>query len=1066
MTERVTPAGFFCFAKIGTLVGMVLRLVLRTYSFFLIGCLVFATSSLFAQSAWRHIGVNDGLAQGFVNAMLQDSRGFMWFGTSDGLSRYDGYSFKNYRNDPTDTTTISTGIVSALHECKSGLLWVGFLAGNIDIFDRATERFIHLDEVQWSPTIVPQLFSIAEDITGLHWVGREGEILLIEQTRNENTFLSSASFHVTVHKEGLKTGNQGNTIITYADHSGNIWVWNNSFIHIINRSLPHPPVFRRGVGQLSMSPGGMVEDQDGVFWFLIYDLLYSFLYSYNPATGVTTNINHEPLPVGKPRPIIAVDRSRFLWIVARDFLKINTRDTRQQTFIKSQTQGDQLRILIDRGDILWVGTNGFGIDQYNTAIERFGAIPRMKFPSLVMQTMEAVGFPRRKGITGDTSTYADLYNYSVFRDRNGNEWYPCVPSKDDLGGTIGDVVWYDSTAGTINKIRRQKRGEALTPQTFPISSYVKMLEDRTGVQWFIGWEALSAYDSVHNRFRHYLIHNGALGENNAWRDTWEFRITSPRKDNDGYFWFGVFQEGLFRFDPVTLALKRFSHNAHDTTSLSSNNVISLTEDPDEPEKFYWIGTEGGGLNKFEKTSGTCSRYTTRNGLPNNVIYTVFPDKNRKLWLSTNNGLCRLDPKTMTFKYYDIYDGLQGMEFNRERNFQTADGKIYLEGTGGVNIFYPEEITENPHIPPLVFTDLKIRGASVSWLDEHSPLKQSITETKEIVLPYDQNILTFEFAALDFSNSGSNEYSYRLEEYSEEWTKPSKDNSATFTNLNPGKYILHVRGSNNDGVWNEQGITLSLIILPPWYRTWWAYLGYVGIFFTVLIFFRRYDLKRIRLKDQLELAQVRANQLKEVDQLKMKFFQNISHEFRTPLTLILGPIEKLLNGSVPKDTVKRDLRLMRRNAQRLLRLINQLLDISKLEAGGMKLQASKGNIVAFIRGVTMSFHSLAERKEMFFDVQADAEEVEIYFDKEKMEKIVINLLSNAFKFTPDHGEITVVITSVSSFPRGEGQGVRAREAVKISVRDTGIGIPPEKLPHIFDRFYQVDSSSTRMQEGTG
>ncbi|TAK65757.1 MAG: hybrid sensor histidine kinase/response regulator, partial [Bacteroidetes bacterium] len=609
----------------------------------------------------------------------------------------------------------------------------------------------------------------------------------------------------------------------------------------------------------------------------------------------------------------------------------------------------------------------------------------------------------------------------------------------------------------------------LTPQQFPISIYVKMLEDKNGVQWFIGWNALSAYDSARQEFRHYIIEHGALAENKEWRASSECRITSPRKDKEGFFWFGVFQQGLFRFNPITLDLKRFSHDENDSTSISSNNVISIMEDPAEPHKYFWVGTEGAGLNKFEKATGKCIHVTTRNGLPNNVVYTIFPDTFGRLWMSTNNGLCRLDPKTMSFKYYDINDGLQGMEFNRERNFQAVDGKIYLEGTGGMNVFYPEEIIENPHAPNLVFTDFKLHGRSVSWLEPGSPLKQSITETKEIVLPYEQNILSIEFAALDFSNPRNNEYSYRLEGYSDEWTTPSKDHSATFTNLSPGSYTLRVRGSNNDGIWNETGISLSIIIMPPWYRTWWAYIGYAGIVLGALIIFRRYDLRRIRLKDQLELAHAKEAQLKEVDQLKMQFFQNISHEFRTPLTLILGPIEKLLNNVVPEETQKRDLRMMRRNAQRLLRLINQLLDLSKIEAGGITLQASKGNFVAFIRGVTMSFHSLAERKGIFFDIQTEVEEIELYFDKEKMEKIIINLLSNAFKFTPDHGEIVVSLTTPltpSPSPGGRGGGERGVRGVKVSVRDTGIGIPPEKLPRIFDRFYQVDSTSTRMQEGTG
>ncbi len=1030
------------------------------------GLLLAVTTGL-SQSAWRHIGVDDGLAQGYVGEIMQDSRGFIWFGTGDGLSRYDGYTFKNFRNDPGDSTTISTGIIFALHECKSsGLIWVGFLPGNIDIFDPSTEQFFHLREIQWTPTIVPHLFSIAEDTAGTHWVGRFGEFLEIKQTSKQQSNIRRASFQVTSHKEFQPySGKQEHketpdvdNVLTYADHSGGIWVWSNEKAHVINRLLQKPPEFQPGAYRLRMNHGGeIVEDRQGMLWFSISDSVKNYIYMYNPVTCITKRIFfQDALFQYEAQPRLVIDgHGNILLIGHQTPVKIDTRNPDRQEIIKAPYQIDVSSAIMDRGGILWVGSTGLGAERYNPAIERFGVLPQKLFLDLTKETVDKIGFPVLYKTINEITPYSSLYEYSVFRDNKGGEWYPSFSNFYRLT----EALYYNPTTHSTEKFIGQKIGEALSAEKFPFSQYPKFLEDRNGTSWFLGWNVMSAYDASAHRFRHYMIFNGKLLPNERWREREEFRISAARKDPDGSFWLAVYQEGVFHFDPITLQLKGFSHDENDTTSLSNNRTLAMVEDPSEPERFFWVGTEGGGVNKFEKATGRCSHVTTRNGMPNNVVYTVFADKNGKLWMSTNSGLCSLDPKTMTFKYYDVQDGLQGMEFNRERNFQAPDGRIYLEGTQGVNVFYPEEIMENSHIPQLVFTDLKIHGKSVSWKDADSPLKMSITTSKEIVLPYDQNILTFEFAALDFSNSGSNEYSYRLEGYSDEWTKPSKEHTATFTSLSPGAYTLHVRGSNNDAIWNEAGVSLSLIILPPWYRTWWAYSGYIALIITALYLFRRYDLKRIRLKDQLELANVKTSQLKEVDQLKMQFFQNISHEFRTPLTLILGPIEKLMNGTELAEPQKRDVRMMRRNAQKLLRLINQLLDISKIEAGGMKLQASKGNFVSFIRGITMSFHSLAERKEIFFDVHAVDENVEIHFDKEKMEKIITNLLSNAFKFTPDHGEIVVTL-SPTPLPKEEGQGVM------VSVRDTGIGIPPEKLPHIFDRFYQVDSTSTRMQEGTG
>jgi signal transduction histidine kinase/DNA-binding NarL/FixJ family response regulator len=1019
-----------------------------------------AATLAFSQSAWQHIGVNDGLAQGFVGAMLQDSRGFLWFGTKDGLSRYDGYTFKNYRPDPTDSTTITPDLVYALHECRSGLIWVGFYSGKIDLLDRSTEQFVHLRQVDPNPAEDTHLYSISEDTAGVHWVGRADGVYRIQKEGPSNENLAGG-FQITRKDEfRAKPGLQVSPVVTFADRSGGVWIWSNGEMHVLNRTLGPPPRIESGSHELRLTRNGILGSPDGKIFFFPYDIasVYNYYYSIDPHTGSTAKL---PLPEHFARAALLTsigDRSGNVFLSYGDsILSFNMRSPEKTKIVKSPNVLSLNAGLVDSSGVLWLGSTGLGVDKFNPAIEHFGTISGINLDRFLNATMAKIGFPRRGGINFDATPYADIYDCLVFSDHTGRKWYPWAPT--DYGkfgyGYYSDVSFYDPATAGVKSFHRVPEA-TLTPGTFPLSKPLKMLEDKNGTPWLLGSWVLSSFDSGSRSFKHYEIIDGELRPKqlSQMMNQDEFRITASRKDRDGTFWLCVFPQGLFRFDPVGLKLERFSNIPADTTSLSNNSVLSMAEDPTEPDRYLWIGTDGGGLNKFDKTTGRSSRLSTREGLPNNVIYTIFPDKKGNFWMSTNNGLCSMNPKTMAFHYYDIHDGLQGMEFNRENNFQTSDGRIYLEGTGGMNVFYPEEIVENSHVPPIVFTDLKLHGNPVSWKDKDSPLKKSIVETKEIVLPFEQNILTIEFAALDFVNPGSNQYSYRLEGFSDEWTKPSKTNSATFTNLSPGKYTLRIRGSNNDGIWNQTGASMLLTILPPWYRTWWAYAGYAGLLLTGLYLFRRYDLNRIGLKNQLEITEVKANQLKEVDQLKMQFFQNISHEFRTPLTLILGPIEKLLGASVPEDTQKRELRMMRRNAQRLLRLINQLLDLSKLEAGGMKLQANKGNIVAFIKGLAMSFHSLAERKEIFLDVRSNKEELETYFDKEKMEKIVVNLLSNAFKFTPDHGEVIVSIQNKDGGP------------VEISVRDTGIGIPPEKQQQIFNRFYQVDSTTTRLQEGTG
>jgi signal transduction histidine kinase/DNA-binding response OmpR family regulator len=346
----------------------------------------------------------------------------------------------------------------------------------------------------------------------------------------------------------------------------------------------------------------------------------------------------------------------------------------------------------------------------------------------------------------------------------------------------------------------------------------------------------------------------------------------------------------------------------------------------------------------------------------------------------------------------------------------------------------------------------------------------ISELKELNLSYNENDLRFDYVGLHYGDPSKNQYKYMMEGYDEDWVDAGTQRNAVYTNLGVGEYIFRVKACNLDGVWNEEGASIKIIIPPPFWATWWAYGFYIIIFGAVLFGIRKYELNRLNWKNQSRLDEVKLKEREETDKMKSRFFANISHEFRTPLTLILGPAENLIS-KFKDEEIQKQTGAIKRNASRLLSLINQLLDLSKLEAGKLELKASKTNIVPFIRGITMSFESIAERKDITLKVKSSNNIIELYFDKEKMTKIMTNLLSNAFKFTPEGGEITVTVghaefISASSSSEKIPNQVRNDKMVTISVKDTGIGIPEEELPKLFDRFYQVDSSQTREHEGTG
>jgi len=555
----------------------------------------------------------------------------------------------------------------------------------------------------------------------------------------------------------------------------------------------------------------------------------------------------------------------------------------------------------------------------------------------------------------------------------------------------------------------------------------KIFEDRQGEIWIATITHLARLDQHNRRFVRYRFSTAEPST------VQEYAYPFIHQDRRGVFWLGTL-DGLQRFDPVTASFKRYQNDPHDASSLSFNVVRAIHEDPFQPDKYLWVGTGGGGLNRFDLETETFKHFTEKDGLPDNVVYAIlsdspdFPLKTLKedrgnLWMSTNNGLSKFNPRTHQFKNYDVKDGLQDNEFNSCAYFKSSSGELFFGGIGGFNAFYPEDIQDNRHVPPVVVTDFQIFNKPVPFgsprSEVRSPksiLKKPIAETEEITLSYEHKVFSFEFAALDYTDPAKNRYAYKMENFDRDWQQAGTKRTATYTNLNPGEYIFCVKAANNDGVWNEEGASIRITIMPPWWRTWWAYTLYVLFFAASLYGLRRYERNRQQLKHQVEIERLQAEKqqlettkLQELDRLKSRFFANISHEFRTPLTLIMGQIDSARELSADKPLkAKHDMAF--RNAQQLLRLINQLLDLSKLEAGRMELRAVHGNIVPLLKNLTYAFESLALRKRITLRFQTTAEEIKLYHEPDKIEKIVHNLLSNAFKFTPEGGSVKVAVAA--------------------------------------------------------
>jgi signal transduction histidine kinase/DNA-binding response OmpR family regulator len=559
-------------------------------------------------------------------------------------------------------------------------------------------------------------------------------------------------------------------------------------------------------------------------------------------------------------------------------------------------------------------------------------------------------------------------------------------------------------------------------------------------------------------FKHDPQNPNSLGSNN---------VRSLLVDRSGTLWVGTWADGLHQFDEQSGKFKRFVHDAGNPHSVANNFIRAIYEDC---AGRLWIGTDGG-LDELDRATKQFKHYTEKDGLPNNKIWGILEDDRGRLWLSTNNGISCFDPKASTnsaFKNYTVRDGLSHQEFNRGAYFKSNNGEMFFGGMNGVTAFHPDGIGDNPFVPPVVITACKRYNTDDA--EGIAIVERGISARQEIKFSYKDNIISFEFAALNFRNSEQNQYAYKLEGYREQWIQLGAHREATFTNLDPGEYVLRVKGSNNDGVWNEEGASLKIIITPPWWRTWWAYALYGVIFFGLLYGLRRYETSRQQFKHRAELEHVQAEKLHELNHLKSRFFANISHEFRTPLTLIMGQVEAL-HSDETAESKKAKLAMAARNAQKLLTLINQLLDLSKFEAGQMTLRASQQNIVPLLKHLTATFESWAAQKKIALQFETSQDDVPVRFERDKIEKVMYNLLSNALKFTPEGGKVSVQLAVLSDqlsviSHQLPVKKLMADDCLLITIRDSGIGIPHDRLPYIFDRFYQVDSSQTREYEGTG
>lgn len=1009
------------------------------------------------------ITVKDGLMSNSIFAILKDRYGLMWFATTDGLNKYDGTNFTVYRNIPDDSASLRANEVLALHEDKAGNLWIGTGGGGLSLYNRRMNTFEHITFNNTGLTRDAVIKSICSDNRGKLWVATYARLYVMDiasRTISECYLPDANGNPVKTVVENLFEDSQDRIWIATDDGLFRYTIATNTFRRFLHRADDPASL---GDNQVR----AVAEDRSGMIWAGTRNGLSRLLpgeqqfqtYRHMPGNDATLSDNAVTC--------ITADNDGLLWVGTRNGLnaldigtgKISTYHAEDGN-IFSLTGKAISCAWFDKDGIYWFGTFMRGINKYDKNINLFGLKPSSTFKNNGGTPLIVTSFAENPSGNAFVATYdGGLY---TFNHRNGQvapvtlrlNGKP-LPSLTIMAmhllqsdklyiGTYGQgiIVWNTTTGAT-----RQ-----LAPPNTSGNQYINdihcLAEDSRGNTW-VGTNGAGVY----------VVHDEKVVATYSPRPAGPHERLLPIngyiraivEDADKNVWIGTHGGGLAVYQPDKDAWTIYTQA---NSQLPSNKVQSLLCDS---RGRIWVGTDGGGLSLFNKKQQAFARFTEKDGLQNTTIYQIVEDLQGQLWLSTNTGISSMDPVARKFRNFGHYNGVQNSNFFHGSGIRLSGGEILFGGLEGINYFNPAGLTVNRNVPRVLLTDLKVSNKSVV-AGTDAPIQEHISIAREVKLDYKQNF-ALSFVALNYTLARQNLYAYQLEGVDKDWNYTGTNNTAAYTNLEPGNYVFHVKASNNDGVWNSAESRITIFVRPPFWRTTTAYVLYVITIVGLVLYSRYRVLLGLRRKLAREQEQQQAKRLLELDRLKLRFLTNLSHDFRTPLSLIAGPIEQLIDGE--KTNAKLDkLFIVRRNAKRLLNLVNQLLDFRKLEEQEPTLQPSKGEFVSFVKDASESFRDLSERKHINFSFSSTIDHLVAFFDHDKVERILFNLLSNAFKFTLEGGQISVVVETV---PARKEDG---NTWVKLKVIDSGIGIPQEKLARIYDRFFQNDASAAILNYGTG
>lgn len=1010
--------------------------------------------------------LEEGLSQLTVIKILQDRKGFMWFATRNGLNRYDGTSFTVYKHNNSDSLSLSNNHVTALAEDKYGTLWIGTMNG-LNRLELSEDRMISyngLPDAQQIPVYKAWVSALYVDSRDQLWVGigsglyrydyetktflpvflgdelKGQQIMVIREDRHGNLLVGTSG-------KGLYVCDpQMNILAHYSADTASDMLTGNHISAAYEDDFGHLWIGTRGAGlnRIDMKTRQVTR-----------------------YTEANSELNHNAIRTIEPY------NGK---LVIGTFNGLNLVDPETCTFSKfinfDEHKGGLSHFsvfssYVDKANTLWIGTYAGGISYNNSLNNRFSfydlrVTSHLYFGIFAMMAYQPdhtlwIASEGRGLLSFDLETetfdHFLLDPSSNIQPRNERNMIKSVLMEDN-------VIWCGTQLGTLYKFDTKTKKFTLFYSFNKEVSIYTINRCSDGLLW------LGTTDSNGITF---LDAKGNWVKKDS-ISTYFPSVRSFQEIRKGVYLVGTHAGGLICYSSETGKHEIFGTIYEGNHKLFNDQVTCIEKDQSGR---IWVGTYGGGFCLFDEEKGIVDWLTTSNGLSDDNISSIIAGNDGKIWLSTGNGISAYDPESRLFTNYIGKSEIPVNEFSLKGGIKLPDGRIFFSGSNGIVSFYPDKLKENRFIPPVVLTTLTVNNKSILPGDASGILDKTLDYTSRFVLDHNQNNFSIGYAALSYLFSNQNRYAYKLEGYDTDWNDAGSRKEAFYTNLKPGHYVFHVRAANNDGVWNDAGVSVSIYIKTPLWQTWYAYLIYSciigGVFYVIYYYLH---MKRKLERDLIEKQKEQQRQ-EEFHQSKIRLFTNFSHELRTPLMLILSPLDEVLQRVDMNPGLKATLRLVYGNAQRLLLLVNQLMDLRKNQSGNLQLRVSHDDLYLFVQEIYIAFNQIAAKEQITFRLESEESQVEAWFDRALLEKVVFNLLSNAFKHTVPGESVVLHLQSLSAQEVQEQFAVKADGAlgsssryVCLSVEDTGKGIDDSDKLHIFAPFYQGADESELNTTGTG